>query len=134
MRISDWSSDVCSSDLDIHIADIFDNPEVNGDKVIAQAPSPGRRIALEAAWLYRVARAYHIDWRPASRYDRVVVKRASHIISAQEISSAIVAALRDMTGITGLMEIELDNRALQMNLPLDKRSEESRAGEDWVST
>src|SRR3546814_17755053 len=76
MRISDWSSDVCSSDLDIHIADIFDNPEVNGDKVIAQAPSPGRRIALEAAWLYRVARAYHIDWRPASRYDRAVVKRA----------------------------------------------------------
>src|SRR3546814_7182258 len=25
-----------------------------------------------------------------------------------------------MTGITGLMEIELDNRALQMNLPIDK--------------
>src|SRR3546814_14010892 len=92
-------SSVTVEGRDIHIADIFDNPEVNGDKVIAQAPSPGRRIALEAAWLYRVARAYHTACRPARRYDRVAVKRATPILSAPAISSAIAAALPALTGI-----------------------------------
>src|SRR3546814_1538565 len=30
MRISDWSSDVCSSDLGIQILDYFVNPELSG--------------------------------------------------------------------------------------------------------
>src|SRR3546814_17241208 len=60
-------------------------------------------------------------FKQKTAYEMRISDWSSDVCSSDlEISSAIVAALRDMTGITGLMEIELDNRALQMNLPIDK--------------
>src|SRR3546814_13984365 len=49
MRISDWSSDVCSSDLNALISAIEGDIDHRGNKRITQGPSPFGTVALGQA-------------------------------------------------------------------------------------
>lgn len=101
----------------VKLGDVFIGAGAHADKVIARAPAPGRRLVMEAAWLYRVARAYKVPWRPASRLDQAIVERRSHVIEAAEISNVIATALADREKIDSEVEIEFDNPALRFYLP-----------------
>lgn len=101
----------------ILLGDIFFGAGENADKALIHAPAPGRRIVLEANWLYRVARAYGLFWRPTSRYDQVVVERTSHLIDAEQIAEAILSEVQERGGSLRPLEIELDNRLQQILLP-----------------
>ena len=101
----------------ISIGDIFSGAGENADKVIIHAPQPGRRIVLEANWLYRVARAYGINWRPMSQSDHTVVERTSHVIDSEQISEALLAAVNEREGSMRPIEVVLDNRLQKILLP-----------------
>lgn len=103
----------------VRLGDLFNGVEKYSDKVIAYAPAPGRKLVLEATWLYRVARAYRVAWRPTSRYDRAIVERRSHVVETGQIVESIVRALRRETKIENDIEIELDDRAMRLFLPID---------------
>lgn len=103
----------------VRLGDLFDGLEKYGDKVIAYAPAPGRKLILEATWLYRVARAYRVPWRPTSRFDRAIVERHSHIIETAQIEETITRALRKEAHIENDIEIELDDRTMRIFLPTD---------------
>ena len=62
----------------VYIGDLFRNAGNKADIAIAYAPRPGQRAIFDARWLYRVARAYNLDWRPLGNQDQVVVERKSH--------------------------------------------------------
>ncbi|NKB56787.1 MAG: flagellar basal body P-ring formation protein FlgA [Alphaproteobacteria bacterium] len=102
----------------IRLRDVFDGAGAHGDKVIAYAPAPGRKLVLEATWLYRVARAYRLPWRPSSRFDRAVVERSSQVIGTDQIAETLLIALKSEAKIQDDLEIELDNRSLQIFLPV----------------
>src|SRR5262245_36509102 len=57
----------------VRLGDLFEEQISDGDIAIAQAPKPGQTIALEARFLQQVARAYRLDWKPASKYEKVMV-------------------------------------------------------------
>ena len=62
------------------------------DAAVAYAPAPGERAIFDARWLYRVARAYRLNWRPLSARQQIVVERVSQIIERSEIVDTIMAA------------------------------------------
>lgn len=106
-------------DDSVRLSDLFNGAGAHGDKVVAYAPAPGRKLVLEATWLYRVARAYRVRWRPASRFDRAVVERRSQVIGTEQIIETLTTALRAETDILDEVEIDLDNRLLQFFLPAE---------------
>ena len=99
----------------VQLGDLFN---VSGDKakiLVAQAPEPGKRAVFDARWLFRVARAYGLDWRPFSVNDRAVVQRESRVITTEEIEDHILAALMDR-GADPDMHARLSNRTLRLHV------------------
>ena len=71
----------------VHIGDLFLHTGKKGTIAVAYAPSPGKKATFDANWLYRIAKAYQLDWRPMNRHHRVIVERTSTIISQKQIGS-----------------------------------------------
>ena len=77
----------------VRVADIFEDVGPSGANIVLRAPAPGRRYVLDAAWLAEAARVHGVDWRPASRFDRIVVERVGRVIGREQIASALRQAL-----------------------------------------
>ncbi len=103
----------------VKLGDVFDGAGELSERVIANAPRPGQMLVLEADWLYRVARAYRVSWRPSSRLDRATVERRSQIIEPDQIHKAVTDALRQKHTDLGEIEIEMDNRTMRLFLPFN---------------
>lgn len=101
----------------VRLGDIFHDAGKHADRMILQSPEPGRKIVLNMKWLYRAARSYGVAWKPMSTLDQVVVERATHTISTEQIRETLDAGIRNELGITGRYEVDLDNRLIQMHLP-----------------
>jgi flagella basal body P-ring formation protein FlgA len=114
--------------------DLRENVEVNGTLItlgdlftvtgeqalieVAYAPEPGKRAVFDARWLYRVAHAYQVQWRPLSEHVRAVVTRRSEVIGQREIEELIRDALA-AKGVDTHSELELSNHFLQLHVPAD---------------
>ena len=96
--------------------DLFTNAGERQEAAVAYAPAAGQRSILDARWLYRVARAYKVNWKPLGATTQVVVERDSISIPQDEIKSQILFALSDQ-GISEDMDIELASRFQQIYLP-----------------
>lgn len=100
----------------IRLGDLFTLSGDQADTAVAYAPEPGKRATFDARWLYRVARAYRLDWRPINDRVRAVVTRESQIISRNEIQDAVLDALAER-GVEPDMEIEFSNRFVKLHVP-----------------
>lgn len=77
----------------IQLGDLFADVGKQGAMVVASAPSPGRRDVISANELRSIAKRAGLRWRPASRYERIVVKRAARIIETEQIKQVLRDAL-----------------------------------------
>ena len=102
----------------VRLGDLFSGTGENAEVPIAYAPAPGKRAVFDAKWLYRVAHAYGLDWRPLSLRDQAVIERASQIIGREEIEDRILAALLDK-GVDEAMRVELSNRLFRIYVAAD---------------
>ncbi len=102
----------------VHLGDLFMGAGEKADVRVAYAPDPGKRSVFDATWLYRVARAYGLDWRPLSTHDQIVVERDSIVIEREEIEDRILAALADR-GAEADTQVEVGNRMLRIHVPAD---------------
>ena len=100
----------------INVGDLFMNSGSKSNIAIAYAPAPGKRSTFDANWLYRIAKAHKINWRPMSRNQKIVVERESTVITQNQIAEELLAVLADR-GIDGNLEIEFSNRALRLFIP-----------------
>ncbi len=100
----------------VRLGDVFTHTGKKADIRIAYAPEPGKRAVFDARWLYRVARAYGLDWRPMGVQDQIVVERESQVITRGEIEDNILAALVEY-GADPSMIVELSNRMLRLYVP-----------------
>ncbi len=112
---------VVDDDL-IRLGDLFEDVGNKADVAVAPAPKLGRRGIYDAAWLLSVARAHAIAWKPRTRFDRVVVERASQTLGAAEIEVAVLRALAREEPRRNV-RIDLDNRNLQLHVPPEVRPE-----------
>ncbi len=102
----------------VRLGDLFVPAGDKAEAAVAYAPAPGKRAIFDARWLYRVARAYGLNWRPLSIHDKAVVARDSIVIGRREIADRILAALVDK-GVDADMRVELSNRMLRIHVPGD---------------
>ncbi len=100
----------------VRLGDLFTNTGNKADIAVAYAPVAGKRAVFDARWLYRVARAYGLKWRPLGLQDQIVVERESQVISREEIEDHIRAALIDR-GIDSSISVELSNRMMRLHVP-----------------
>ena len=105
----------------VTLGDLFENAGPNGEKNVAYAPAPGKRASFDAKWLYRVARAYGLPWRPFSTATHAIVERASQVVQRDEVQDALMAALQDR-GAGKDLEIELANSNLNLYVAAEKAS------------
>ncbi len=101
----------------VRLGDIFEGIGEKASVAIARAPEPGGRAVYNATRLAFFANSNDIAWRPASRLDRVIVKPASQIISAEEIHAALRGEL-EKRGIAKGSEVEFTNRKTLVHLPI----------------
>jgi flagellar basal body P-ring formation protein FlgA len=99
----------------VYLGDLFANVGDKAKVAVAYTPAPGKRSVFDARWLYRVARTNKINWRPLSRYDRVVVERSSTVINREQIAEEILMALVDQ-GVDPNSEVEFSNRMLRLHV------------------
>ena len=91
----------------IRLGDLFDGVGERAAVAIAAAPPPGSRMVLSSSWLAALADSQHIGWQPSSRFDQVVVERASREIGADEISERLIEALAERAPVASA-ELKLD--------------------------
>jgi flagella basal body P-ring formation protein FlgA len=82
---------------------------------------PGKRAVYDARWLYRVAKAYKLNWRPLSNRDTIVVQRTSSIITQEEITEQLKQTLVEQ-GADPEMEIHFSTRTLNIHVAGDGMS------------
>lgn len=104
----------------VRLGDLFDGPISGGTGLtvntpVAYAPQPGRRAVLDAEWLARLSNRYQLNWRPATRLDRVLVERASTIVNTEDIRAAITEEIA-IRGYRDDYELELSNRNLLIHI------------------
>ena len=91
----------------IRLGDLFDGVGERAEVGVAIAPPPGSRMVLSSSWLAALADSQHIGWQPSSRFDQVIVERASREIGADEISRRLITALSERTPVANA-ELKLD--------------------------
>lgn len=104
----------------IRLGDMFDGSiaavaGVTADTVVAYAPQPGRRAVFDAEWLARLAQRLRLNWRPATRLDRVIAERTSTLINGEAVRDVIAAELAQR-GFGQTFDIELSNRNLMIHI------------------
>ena len=101
----------------VRLGDLFEGIGEKASVAIAHAPAPGGRAVYNATRLASFAYSHGIAWRPVSRFDRVIIKRASQIISREEIHAALRGELKKR-GIARGSEVEFTNRRTYFHLPI----------------
>ena len=111
-------SSIIVEDKYITLSDLFGLPGEKGATPIAYAPAPGQRSTLDAKWLYRVARAHKIRWRPLSLKTKLIVERASQQVFQDDLKTILLAGLREK-GAGDDIELSMNGRTLAIHLPTD---------------
>ena len=101
----------------VRLGDLFEQPISMADSPVAQAPLPGQTIVLDNRFLRSLIRAYSLDWAPASKYQRVLVARASQKIDPNQVNQQVKDALRDYLGTDKEVEIAFDVGDTNLVLP-----------------
>lgn len=97
----------------IRLGDLFVGAGENAKVAVAYAPAPGKRAVFDSQWLYRVAHAYGLAWRPMSLQDQTTVQRASTAIGRDEIEAHILDALAGQ-GVSPDAQVELSNHMFRI--------------------
>jgi flagella basal body P-ring formation protein FlgA len=99
----------------ILLGDLFTNVGEKAGIKIAYSPKPGMKSQFDAKWLYRIARAYGLKWRPLTLKTRAFVERASQDIYRDEIEDAIMSQIK-IHGYHDNVEIALSNPELKIKI------------------
>ncbi len=103
----------------VRLGDLFEEPLSDGDIAVAQAPKAGQTMTLDARFLQQVARAYRLEWKPRSKYQKVVIGRMSQRVTAPMVREAIAVAVQERIGSSTDLDVALDGGDLELDLPTD---------------
>ena len=88
----------------VRLSDLWEG--VAADGPLGPAPAPGGRLVIEQPQLTAIARQFGVEWRSASRADRVLLDRAGRPLGRDDVLPALKEALAG-AGLPAGMEIEM---------------------------
>lgn len=103
----------------ITLTDLLDGAEQAGDLVVAHAPAPGERLALNPIAIARIAASRGVRWMPPAGMHRITVTRASRIVPMADIMAEVELALSTQTNGEDL-QIELAGHQSTLHVATDK--------------
>lgn len=103
----------------ITLNDLLDGAEQAGDLVVAHAPAPGERLALNPIAIARIAASRGVRWMPPAGMHRITVTRASRIVPMADIMAEVELALSINTNGEDL-QIELAGHRSTLHVATDK--------------
>ena len=103
----------------IHLGDLFRHAGERADAIVAYAPAPGKVAMFDVNWLYRVAQAYGLGWRPFTLQDRATVRRSSQVICSGDIARQVREALNER-GVDPELQVALSNPGLRLFVAADR--------------
>ncbi len=103
----------------VRLGDLFEEPLSDRDIAIAQSPKAGQTLTLDARFLQQVARAYRLNWKPGSKYQKIVIGRASQRVTAPMVRDAIATAVQERISAYSNLDVVLDGGDLELDLPTD---------------
>lgn len=103
------------------VGDLFDDAGANAMQPVGTAPTPGSRNTYDVSALARVAKAYGLDWQPSRLDQRCVITRATTKVTNLQIEEAVREALATNTSEKAKYDIQLDRRAMELNLPASQQ-------------
>jgi len=103
----------------IHLGDLFTGVKENADAQVAYAPAPGKRQVFETRWLYKVAKAYGVGWRPRMANERTIVTRESNTIYRPQVEEALLVALQDRGWAYNSIAI-ISDRSFKIHTAIDQ--------------
>jgi flagellar basal body P-ring formation protein FlgA len=106
----------------VRLSDLFQESLSDGDLAVAQAPKPGQTLTLDARFLQQISRAYRLNWKPASKYQKIVIGRMSQRVTAPMVRDAIASAVQERMGSSSDLDVALDGGDLELDLPTDVES------------
>lgn len=112
----------------VHLGDLFEEQISDADVAIAQAPKPGQTLSLETRFLQQVARAYRLNWTPASKYQKVTVGRMSQRVTADMVRDALADAVQERVGSANDLAVQIDGGDVEFDLPTDVENSVSVSG------
>ena len=101
----------------ITLGDLFELGGPEADTVLARAPAPGARAALDVNYVRQIAADHELDWANASGLLRLTITRASRVVDARELTGMIEGELFAREG--GQHEVQLANTNLALHAPVD---------------
>ncbi len=107
---------VLVSERVLRLGDLFTNAGEKAEIAVAYAPEPGKRQVLDARWLFRVASAYGLQWRPSDGAVQAVVERDAIAVPPEVLKDEILLALSGR-GISADMDLEFAHNFRQIFLP-----------------
>ena len=110
-------SDIVVQNDVVRLGDFFEGTGQYEDRVVAYAPRPGGRAVYDARWLLRVAKAFKLDWRPASKSERLIIERESYVVTKAEIMDLLHDRLVAEGGDPS-SRVRLSNRDFRLHLPI----------------
>lgn len=103
----------------ITLTDLLDGADHVDEVVVAHAPAPGDRIALNPIAIARIAASRGIRWMPPAGMHRITVTRASAIVPMADIMAEVELALSERTNGTDL-EIEIAGNRSTLHVATDQ--------------
>jgi len=103
----------------ITLNDLLDGADQAGDLVVAHAPAPGERLALNPIAIARIAASRGVHWMPPAGMHRITVTRASRIVPMADIMAEVELALSIQTNGEDL-QIELAGHRSTLHVATDK--------------
>ena len=112
----------------VRLGDLFADAGKKHNEVVAVAPAPGAKATFNASQLQSIAKRSGLTWRPDSRYENTVVRRAGRLISAGDIEKLVRKSLLK-AGLPGDRQVALskadftvhmaqgDNRGIRVTNP-----------------
>lgn len=104
---------------EIKLGDIFQGLEKNQEKVIGDAPLPGKKYVLSVKNLRKIANQEEIDWTPESFNDSALVQRSSQTVNMEEILEILKAKLAEQISFEDY-DIALNGSAQEIHVPIDE--------------
>lgn len=101
----------------ITLGDLFDVTGETADIVVARAPSPGGRTAIDVNYVRRLAAEHDLAWANAGGLRRLSISRASRVIGADVIADMVEGELYMTEGRPH--QVRLANTAMALHAPVD---------------
>tara|TARA_R110000868_G_scaffold219607_1_gene470706 strand:+ start:10791 stop:11720 length:930 start_codon:yes stop_codon:yes gene_type:complete len=100
----------------ITLGDLFDLSGETADIVVARAPAPGARTALDVVYVRNLAAEHELDWANASGLQRLTITRASRVVDANQITDMLEGELYAQQGSPH--QVQLANAMMTLNAPV----------------